>query len=194
MFDQQKLKTMGQKYVINENGEIIRGDYFFTNVKDQKPQPLNCSRSAWVMFLLNIVTLGIYGTVITFAMGKESNITCENDGKHTKGFWPTLGLSIVTLGIYAIVWVICWMKRESDFLKARKEPVIITGGGYVLLAIINVILQSVITAATQSTILSLVVGWLISFLLMALVIKKHNRVNEIYNLEQFPQNIKEAKK
>ena len=66
---------MGQKYVINENGEIIRGDYFFTNVKDQKPQPLNCSRSAWVMFLLNIVTLGIYGTVITFAMGKESNIT-----------------------------------------------------------------------------------------------------------------------
>lgn len=191
---------MGQNYVINENGEILRGDhfftgdYFFTNVKEQKPQPLLCNRSAWVMFLLNIVTLGIYGTVITFAMGKESNITCKNDGKHTKSFWPTLGLSIITLGIYAIVWVICWMKRESDFLKARKEPVVITGGVYVLLAILNEVLQRVIIAATHRTTFSLVVGWLISFLLMALVIKKHNRVNEIYNLEQFPQNVKEAKK
>lgn len=83
------------------------------------------------------------------------------------------------------------MKRESDFLKARKEPVIITGGGYVLLAIINVILQSVVTAATQNVFLQMLVGWLLSFLMMALVIKKHNRVNEIYNLEQFPQNIKE---
>lgn len=185
---------MGQNYVINENGEILRGDYFFTNVKEQKPQPLQCNRSAWVMFLLNIVTLGIYGMVITFAMGNESNITCENDGKHTKGFWPTLGLSIITLGIYAIVWVVCWMKRETNFLKARKEPAVITGGVYVLLAILNVVLQRVIIAATQNNILSLVVGWLISFLLMALVIKKHNRVNEIYNLEQFPQNVIEAKK
>ena len=183
---------MGQNYVINENGEILRGDYFFTNVKEQIHQPLQCNRSALVMFLLNIVTLGIYGTVIIFAMGKECNITCENDGKHTKGFWPTLGLSIITLGIYAIVWVICWMKRETDFLKARREPVSITGGVYILLSIINVVLQRVI-AVSIDPIISLVVGWVISFLLIALVVKKHNRVNEIYNLENFPQNVKVKK-
>lgn len=185
---------MGQNYVINENGEILRGDYFFTNVREQKKQPLQCNRSACVMFLLNIITLGIYGTVIIFAMGKESNITCENDGKHTKGFWATLGLSIITLGIYAIVWIICWMKRESNFLKARKEPIGITGGGYIFMVIVNVILQNVILTATENLGLSFLVGWLISFIMMALVIKKHNRVNELYNYEQFPQNIKEVKK
>ena len=89
---------MGQNYVINENGEIIRGDYFATTVKEEKPQPLPFNRKAWVMFLLNIVTLGIYGMIVWFAMGKETNITCKSDGKHTKGFWATLGLSIITLG------------------------------------------------------------------------------------------------
>lgn len=189
---------MEKGYIINENGEILRGDlrgdYFFTNVQELRPQPLQCNRSPWVMFLLNIITLGIYGTVITFAMGKETNITCENDGKHTKGFWATIGLSIITLGIYAIVWVIGWMGRESNFLRLRNEPVVITGGWYVVIAIISAVLQAILTSVTQIPLLSLVVGWLIAFLLMALVIKKHNRVNEIYNLEHFPENIKEATK
>ena len=185
---------MGNSYVINENGEILREDYFFTNVKEQKPQPLQCKRKAWVMFLLNILTIGIYGTVVVFAMGKETNITCESDGKNTKGFWPTLGLSVITLGIYAIVWIVGWMKRESDFLKLRKEPVVITGGVYVLLAIVQAVLQNAIIATTQNFVLSLVVAWIISFILISLVIKKHNRVNEIYNLELFPRNIQEARK
>lgn len=185
---------MKKGYVINENGEILRGDYFFTNVQEQRPQPLQCNRSPWVMFLLNIITLGIYGTVIFFAMGKETNITCENDGKHTKGFWATLGLSIITFGIYAIVWIIGWMKRESDFLRIRNEPVVITGGVYILLAIVQVVLSNVIIAATQNMVLSFVVSFIIQFILISLVIKKHNRVNEIYNLEHFPQNIQEAEK
>ena len=29
---------MGENYVINENGEIIRGDYFATTVKEEKQQ------------------------------------------------------------------------------------------------------------------------------------------------------------
>ena len=86
------------------------------------------------------------------------------------------------------------MKRESDFLKLRKEPVVITGGVYVLLAIVQVVLQNVIIASTQNIVLSLVVAWIISFILISLVIKKHNRVNEIYNLELFPRNIQEARK
>ena len=184
---------MGQGYVINENGEILRGDYFATSVKEEKPQPLPCNRKAWVMFLLNLVTLGIYGIVIWFAMGKETNISCSNDGKHTKGFWATLGLSIITLGIYFIIWVIQWMKRESDFLHARKESAIITGGVYIFVTIINAIL-SYVFAMNEMIGIQYIVCYSISFVLLFFVIKKHNRVNEIYNLEHFPQNMKEPMK
>ncbi len=184
---------MGKGYVINENGEILRGDYFATSVKEEKPQPLPCNRKAWVMFLLNVVTLGIYAVIIWFAMGKETNISCSNDGKHTKGFWATLGLSIITLGIYFIVWVIQWMKRETDFLRDRKESAIITGGAYILLTIVNVIITYVL-AFNELPIAQIIVNYAISFALLFFVIKKHNRVNEIYNLEHFPENMKEVKK
>lgn len=184
---------MGQKYVINENGEIIRGDYFATTVKEEKPQPLPFNRKAWIMILLNVVTLGIYGYIVWFAMGKETNITCCKDGKHTQGFWATLGLSIITLGIYFIVWVIKWMNRESDFLQMRKEPVIITGGMYISIIILEVIISCVLQCYNM-LVISYIVSLAISFFLIFLVIKKHNRVNEIYNMEQFPQNIKEIKK
>lgn len=184
---------MGQAYVINENGEIIRGDYFATSVKEERPQPLPCNRKAWVMFLLNLVTFGIYAVIIWFAMGKETNISCNNDGRHTKGFWATLGLSIITLGIYFIVWVIQWMKRETDFLHNRKESSVITGGVYILLVILNVIIVYVL-ALTGMTALQYIVNYGISFVLLYFVIKKHNRVNEIYNLEHFPENMKEPMK
>lgn len=184
---------MGQAYVINENGEILRGDYFATSVKEEKPQPLPCNRKAWVMFLLNLVTFGIYAIVIWFAMGKETNISCSNDGKHTKGFWATLGLSIITLGIYFIIWVIQWMKRETDFLKARQEPTVITGGIYILMTIVNVIIQYVLVL-NEMTVAQYIVNYSISLVLLSLVIKKHNRVNEIYNLEHFPENMKEPTK
>ena len=184
---------MGQEYVINENGEIIRGDYFATSVKEEKPQPLPCNRKAWVMFLLNLVTFGIYAVIIWFAMGKETNISCSNDGKHTKGFWATLGLSIITLGIYFIVWVIQWMKRETEFLRARQESVIITGGVYIILTIINVIISNILIMNDLLAVFY-IVNYGISFVLLSLVIKKHNRVNEIYNLEHFPENMKEPMK
>ncbi len=184
---------MGQGYVINENGEILRGDYFATSVKEEKPQPLPCNRKAWVMFLLSLVTFGIYAVIIWFAMGKETNIACSNDGKHTKGFWATLGLSIITLGIYFIVWMIQWMKRESDFLRARKESAIITGGVYILVTIINVIL-SYVFVLNEMIWVQYIMSYSISFVLLFFVIKKHNRVNEIYNLEPFSQSMKEPLK
>lgn len=184
---------MGENYVINENGEIIRGDYFATTVKEEKPQPLPFKRKALVMFLLNLVTFGIYGVVIWFAMGKETNISCSTDGKHTKGFWATLGLSIITLGIYFIVWVIKWMNRESNFLRMRKESIVISGGAYILMSIVSVAITYVLQLNDMLAV-SYIVSYSISLLLISLVIKKHNRVNEIYNMEQFPQNIKKIEK
>lgn len=183
---------MSQKYVINENGEIIRGDYFFTHVTTQRPQPLQCNRKAWAVVLLNFFTFGIYGILVMFAMGKETNITCEYDGKHTKSFWPTIGLTIITLGIYGIVWLIRWLKRESDFLRLRKASVIITGTGYIILTAISVIIQFYMNNRIGRIFhtYGASIGWIITSLLIVLVIKQHNQVNEIYNLEHFPSNLK----
>ena len=86
-----------------------------------------------------------------------------------------------------------WMKRETDFLRARNESAIITGGVYILLTIINVIISYVL-ALNEMVVIQYIVNFGISFVLLFFVIKKHNRVNEIYNLEHFPENMKEPVK
>ena len=55
---------MGQtNYTINEYGEIIREDYFFSQVKGTTPQVLPTNRKVWKIWLLSFLTLGIYGVV-----------------------------------------------------------------------------------------------------------------------------------
>jgi hypothetical protein len=89
--------------------------------------------------------------------------------------------------------MIQWMKRESDFLRARKESAIITGGVYILVTIINVIL-SYVFVLNEMIWVQYIMSYSISFVLLFFVIKKHNRVNEIYNLEHFSQSMKEPMK
>ena len=55
-------------YAINEYGEIIREDYFFSSVKGFAPQALPTNRKVWKIWLLSFLTLGIYGIVVMFAM------------------------------------------------------------------------------------------------------------------------------
>ena len=85
------------------------------------------------------------------------------------------------------------MKRETDFLRARNESAIITGGMYIFVTIINAIL-SYVFAMNEMIGVQYIVCYSISFVLLFFVIKKHNRVNEIYNLEHFPENMKEPTK
>lgn len=56
---------MGQtNYIINEYGEVIREDYFFSLVKGTTPQVLPTNRKVWKIWLLSFLTLGIYGMVV----------------------------------------------------------------------------------------------------------------------------------
>lgn len=178
-------------YVINEYGEIERKDYFFQAAKEGNQNPLPSNRSVFVIWLLSFLTLGIYGLVLMFSMARETNITCEEDGKQTRNFWGALGLSIITLGIYGLVWGYQWYNREAEFLRRRSKEVKLTGGAYVFVTIVGIVLmyiasyQQSIGDAEIALILQLAYI-IISIIVLALTTAQHNLVNKIHNLEKFP--------
>lgn len=178
-------------YAINEYGEIIREDYFFTSVKGTTPQVLPTNRKAWKMWLLSFFTLGIYGFVVMFAMSKETNIACAEDGKHTRNLWGTILLSIITLGIYAFVWYYQWANRENEYLRRyRREGGMLTGGVLMFLMLISFILsfacQLFLSSGVVSTgIILYVINILWGIYVLSRYVKQHNTVNRIYNLNTF---------
>jgi len=197
-------------YTINEYGEIIRGDYFFSAVKGTTPQVLPTNRKVWKIWLLSFLTLGIYGTVVMFAMAKETNIACAEDDKHTRGFWGTIFLTIITLGIYGFVWFYKWANRENKYLcRHRNEGGILSGGGLVALmfvtSVLNVILLDIsiiyqdidIDMDMDTDAAIIVASWTLIALVvyeirllwgmfvMSKFVKQHNTVNRIYNLNAF---------
>ncbi len=157
---------MKNQYKINEFGEIVSEDYFFSQVKGTGVQILPFQRKVWKMIILNIITIGIYGIVIGFAMVKETNITCSEDGKHTRGFWPVMGLAIVTLGIYVIIWYVQWLNREAAFLKSKNIDGSFSGGLYFLLVLLSLIPYA---------------GFIIQFIILTCIVNQHNAVNAKYN-------------
>lgn len=170
---------MGEKFRINEYGEIIREDYFFRQVQNNQVQFLPFERKVWKIYLLSIITLGIYGLVVQWAMAKETNISCTEDGQHTRGFWGTLGLSIITLGIYGIVWAYKWLNREANYLERHGKSKVLTGGTYLLIQIINIVLSYVMAFSRSDfgTLISIVIG----IIVLTLLVKQHNAVNALYN-------------
>lgn len=185
---------MGQtNYTINEYGEIIREDYFFSQVKGTTLQVLPTNRKVWKIWLLSFLTLGIYGVVVMFAMAKETNISCAEDGKHTRGFWGAIFLSIITLGIYGFVWYYKWANREYGYLtRNRPQGGILSGGDLAFLMLITFILTFVLLIASirnlSLLVMILYVGQIIwGIYVMSRYVKQHNTVNKIYNLNTFGQ-------
>lgn len=178
-------------YTINEFGEIERKDYFFQAAKEGSQNPLPSSRNVLVIYLLTILTFGIYGLILMFNMARETNITCEADGKHTRNLWGALGLSIITFGIYALVWACKWYNREANFLRSHNKGVKMTGGAYVFIMLVNIVISYIsnyqqlygdIVIANGLKIVCIV----ISFIVLALTTKQHNLVNQIHNIDHFP--------
>ncbi len=190
-------------YKINEYGEIIREDYFFRQVRGTGVQILPFKRKVWKIYLLSLITFGIYGLVVAFAMAKETNISCVEDGKHTKGFWAVIGFSIITLGIYAIVWYCKWLNREGNYLERHGKSSKLKGGGYFGLILLQIFIAylPIILAATgviamynyyeyyavvnpEYQILSWVctaVNIIVAIVVLTKVITQHNEVNTTYN-------------
>jgi hypothetical protein len=170
---------MAEKFRINEYGEIIREDYFFRQVQNNQVQFLPFERKVWKIYLLSLLTLGIYGIVVQWAMAKETNISCVEDGKHTRGFWGTLGLSIITFGIYGIIWAYKWLNREANYLERHEKSKVLSGGTYLFIQIINIILSYVMafSGSDFGTLISIVIG----IIVLTLLVKQHNTVNALYN-------------
>ena len=187
--DTKKKPNWGQtNYTINEYGEIIREDYFFSSVKGTTPQVLPTNRKVWKIWLLSFLTLGIYGIVVMFAMAKETNISCADDGKHTRGFWGAILLSIITLGIYGFVWYYKWADREYSYLsRNRKDGGILSGGGLVALMFVSLLIPFAMQYASMCYWIIYAVQVLWGIFVMSRYVKQHNTVNKIYNLNTFGQ-------
>ncbi len=159
---------MGQTgYTINECGEIIRNNPIPASSK------LPTNRNLFNFLFFSIITLGIYGVAIMFIMGKETNIVCKEDGKHTKGFLPTVLLSIITLGLYIFVWYYNWLNRDYRYLRQNSPK----GGMLSGLGLLALIVLTILLALVN------VFFWgAIAFLFItARCIQQHNLVNKIYN-------------
>ncbi len=181
------------KYKINEYGEIIREDYFFSSVKGEVPQPLPTNRKVWKIWLLSFITFGIYGMVVMFVMAKETNISCSEDGKHTRGFWGAILLSLITLGIYGLVWYYKWADRENNYLQKNSiDGGILSGGGLLALMFVTLVIEFIMQSLYVWTLLywvMYVINLLWSILVMSKYLKQHNTVNKIYNLKTFGRKL-----
>ncbi|MDR0540993.1 MAG: DUF4234 domain-containing protein [Dysgonamonadaceae bacterium] len=181
---------MAENYKINEYGEIIREDYFFRQVQGSGVQILPFERKVWKIYLLSLVTFGIYGLVMAFAMAKETNIACVEDGKHTRGFWGVIGLSIITLGIYSIVWYVQWLNREAAYLERHnKTDEQFKGSTYLILIVLLFVLSFVVAAAqvpVVGNLLSIGFGIFVWYKLVT----QHNEVCATYNeINNFVQKV-----
>ena len=56
----------------------------------------------WILF--SIITLGIYDLFFIYALARDINEMCKEDGKNTAGLLKLILLTIVTCGIYGIYW------------------------------------------------------------------------------------------
>lgn len=81
---------------------------------------LNTKRAWWKMFLLGLITLGIYPSIARDKMINELNITASRyDGVQTLGLLPQNVLSAITLGIYSFVWNHTYANRLGRELRRR---------------------------------------------------------------------------
>jgi len=183
-------------YEINEYGEIVRKDYAFRSAKNSPNQPLPTNRSLGMVLFLSIITLGIYGIVLSFNMAGETNISCEEDGKHTPGFWQAVLLSLITLGIYGFYWNYNWCNREAEFLRKYRSEPFITGGALVAyqiaMQILNIVMRfcSTYSRYDSTYAVAYLVMSIVMFVLAIIILKKelaqHNAVNKLSNLRRFP--------
>jgi len=179
-------------YEINECGEIIRKDYAFRSAKQRPDSPLPTNRGYYTTILLTILTGGIYGLILPFLMGGETNITCNGDGEETPGFWSTLFGSLFSLGIYGLVYKYNLCNREADFMKRHQSIPIITGSSFCVSAIFSVlaVLGGVWMVAVRLEELGIALVILGIILFLTRIGKftiQHNLVNKTYNVENFLQ-------
>jgi len=82
---------------------------------------LKDNRNYIIVFLLSIITFGIYGMYLTHVKARDTNIACADDGRHTAGLLKLILFSIITFGIYALVWEYKLVSRWEQFVEGHGE-------------------------------------------------------------------------
>lgn len=81
---------------------------------------LPVGRSLLKMFLLGLITAGIYPTVIWSRIVTELNITASrNDGKRTIPYFGMMMLTPITFGVFTFVWMHRFCNRVGNQLEFR---------------------------------------------------------------------------
>lgn len=66
---------------------------------------LKTNRGIIKLFLLSIITCGIYGIIFWWSVCEDLNTTGQNDGKDSPNIIVVYLLSVITCGIYYYFWL-----------------------------------------------------------------------------------------
>lgn len=78
------------------------------------------TRSAFLVWLFSILSIGIYALYLHHAIAKECNIICKEDGKRTRGLLLTLLFGLLTFTVYWMLWTFFVVLRRKNFLESKK--------------------------------------------------------------------------
>lgn len=98
--------------------------------KDMKPVKAN--RGIIKLILLSGITCGIYAIYFLWALIKDVNEICAEDGKKTPGLIRLWLLSFITCGIYSFIWWFKLCDRLHDNGTKRGLDVGVTGTSFLL--------------------------------------------------------------
>lgn len=82
---------------------------------------LKDDRNWFVVMLLSIFTLGLYGIYFIHVQIRDTNIACADDGKKTGGLLKFFLLGILTFGIYMIIWDYKIVQRWQNYAISNNE-------------------------------------------------------------------------
>lgn len=131
-------------------------------------------RNFWQVFLLNLITCGIYGIFFIYGVTKDINQMAGEDGKQTD---PTLVviLWLVTCGIYPLIWYYTQGNRLQNMGRNNGVQIDENGTTYLVWTLVGSLLAGI--------------GPLVAQYLM---IQNFNRLARSYNAsiygQQNPQN------
>ena len=72
---------------------------------------LRDDRGLLSVVLLGIITCGIYNYYFVYALARDTNIACKDDGQKTAGLVAYILLSFFTCGFYSLYWEYKLMNR-----------------------------------------------------------------------------------
>ena len=91
-------------------------------------------------FFLSLITIGIYPLYLIHAASYETNETCKEDGKKTRGLILFIVFSLLTLMIYPIVWSYKIVNRWAAYIRRTKRHPRLTGGTFIMWSLLGALI------------------------------------------------------